>query len=133
MQHRRIRHAVLRGQRVDPAKLDAAKRMRCEPTQGEGLAWEILRGRRLDGLKFRRQQVISGFIADFYCAEHRIVLEIDGDVHDREGAAEADAQRSVVFARLDIAVARIKTNEVSAETIREVLVPLLKRSSPPLP
>ena len=133
MQHPRIRHAILRGQRVDPGKLEAAKRMRREPTSGEAAAWAILRGRGLDGLKFRRQQVISGFIVDFYCAEHRIVIEIDGDVHEQAGAGEADAERTVAFNRLDIEVVRIRTDSISENSIRSAILPLLGRATPPLP
>ena len=133
MQHPRIRHAILRGQRVDPAKRDAARQMRRNPTPGEAAAWEILRGQGLDGLKFRRQQVISGFVVDFYCAEHRIVLEIDGDVHDQAGAAEADAERTGVFNRLDIKVARLRNDQVSADSIRSATTPLMARSALPLP
>ena len=133
MQHRRIHHAVLRGQRVDPAKLDAARKMRHAPTPGEVAAWAILRDRRLEGLKFRRQQVIAGFIVDFYCAEFRIVVEVDGDVHHWEGAREAGAARSVALNRLDIQVVRVRSDAVSAASLRSAILPLLGRSAPPLP
>ena len=133
MSHRRNRHAVLRGQHVDPGKLERAKEMRRCPTPGEAAAWDLLRSRRLDGLKWRRQQVISGFIVDFYCAEHRIVLEIDGDFHDRTGAAEADEERAVVFAREGIRAIRIRNEAVSRANLRAAVSPHLLGATPPLP
>jgi len=124
---------VLRGQRVEPGKLDRAKAMRRSPTPGEAAAWELLRSRRFDGTKWRRQQVISGFIVDFYCAEHRLALEVDGDVHDRAGAAEADAERTVVFAHLGISVVRIRSESVDEASVRGALIPHLQGGAPPLP
>ncbi len=57
--------------------LQAAREMRHDPTTAEKLLWEALRGRRLAGLKFHRQDVIGPFIADFYCASARLVVEVD--------------------------------------------------------
>ena len=130
MPHSRIRHAILRGQRIDPARLHAARQMRHAPTPGEATAWAVLRSRGLDGLKFCRQQVIGGFIVDFYCAEHRIVIEVDGDVHDRNGAADADAERTVALNRIGIQVARIRNESVTEESIRSAIAPFLQRSTP---
>jgi very-short-patch-repair endonuclease len=65
-------------QRVSDGKVGFARRLRREMTRAEGLMWEQLRDRRLVGLKFRRQQIVDGFIADFYCDSARLVVEIDG-------------------------------------------------------
>ena len=133
MQSRRIHHAVLRGQRVDPGKLTRAKEMRRAPTPGEAMAWEILRGRRLDGMKWRRQQVISGFIVDFYCAEHCLILEVDGDVHDQDGVTEVDDERSVVLARQGICAIRIRNERVNEANLRIAIRSHLHGTVPPLP
>jgi very-short-patch-repair endonuclease len=133
MWHRRIRHAVLRGQRVDPAKLEHAKEMRRHPTPAEAQVWEILRGRRLDGLKWRRQQVIAGFIADFYCAELRIVLEVDGDVHNGELARAVDEERTVVLTRLDLRIVRVRNDAIDADSLRRAIAPITDVQAPPLP
>ncbi len=132
MRSERVRLAVLRGQRVEQGKLEIARQMRAAPTAGEAIAWTILRGRGLDGLKFRRQQVIAGFIVDFYCAEHRLVLEIDGDIHDRPEQETADRERSHVFARLGIVVARIRTEQVNTAIVRMAIYGALRPESPPL-
>ena len=60
----------------------AARQLRKQRTPAERYAWSLLRNRRMLGLKFRRQQVVHGFIVDFYCIAERIILELEGDVHD---------------------------------------------------
>jgi len=50
-------------------------------TPAERRLWQHLRRKQLGGLRFRRQHPIGRFIVDFYCAEHRLIVEIDGDVH----------------------------------------------------
>ena len=56
------------------------------------MLWERVRNRRLGGLKFRRQHPLGPYIVDFYCAEHRLVVEVDGPIH--EGQKEQDALRA---------------------------------------
>ena len=69
-----------------------ARVLRNEATDAEQRLWRHLRGRRLQGLKFRRQYPIAGYIADFACVEARLVIEVDGGQHgDR---AEADSERT---------------------------------------
>ena len=59
-----------------------ARDLRARQTEAESLLWAVLRGRRLCGLKFRRQYPIEPFIADFVCVEKKLVIEIDGGYHD---------------------------------------------------
>ncbi|MDG4853394.1 MULTISPECIES: DUF559 domain-containing protein [unclassified Mesorhizobium] len=68
-------------QPVTPAKRNFARRMRRESTEAEGRLWQELRGRRLDKIKFRRQVPVGRFVADFVCAEARLIIEIDGSQH----------------------------------------------------
>jgi very-short-patch-repair endonuclease len=56
--------------------------MRHEPTPEENTLWQQLRNQRLGGYKFRRQHALERFIVDFYCAEARLVIEVDGPVGD---------------------------------------------------
>ena len=121
MSRMRIRNAVTRGQRVTGHKREVARSLRRTPTEGEARAWAVLRNRGLDGLKFRRQQLIAGFIADFYCAEHRLVVEVDGDVHDHPAQEAADRERSAVFSAMDIRVVRVRTENVSDQTLRTAI------------
>ena len=66
--------------------------MRKAPVATEALLWELLRDRRLEDLKFRRQVPIGRYIADFLCARHRLIVEADGPLHeDSLGDLERDA------------------------------------------
>ena len=68
-----------------------AKRMRREPVVHERKLWRLLRDRRLDGLKFRRQMVIGPYVVDFVCLRHRLIVEADGPFHDEPRDAARDA------------------------------------------
>jgi very-short-patch-repair endonuclease len=115
---------------IDARKLALARRFRREPTPAEADAWQLLRGRRLLGLKFRRQTVIAGFIDDFYCASLRLVLELDGAIHDDPVQAEYDAIRTQILSMLAIDVLRIRDDQISERALRELLAPY---SEPPSP
>jgi very-short-patch-repair endonuclease len=60
----------------------ATRRLRQELTPGESVLWEVLRSRQFEGLKFRSQHPVGRFIMDFYCPSLKLVIEIDGNVHD---------------------------------------------------
>jgi very-short-patch-repair endonuclease len=70
---------------------DRAKAMRRAPAVHERRLWALLRDRRLEGLKFRRQMVIGPYVADFVCLSHRLIVEADGPFHDPVRDAERDA------------------------------------------
>ncbi|CAK0750008.1 putative DNA methylase [Gammaproteobacteria bacterium] len=114
---------------VSAEKLNLARQMRQLPTDAETQAWELLRNRRCHGLKFRRQQVIRGLIVDFYCPELRLVLELDGEIHQQQ--AEYDAARDALFAAEDITVLRVPNADVAK--IAERVGALMKETSPPDP
>jgi very-short-patch-repair endonuclease len=65
----------------DKAALKNAKHLRRDLTAAERALWSILRNSQLDGAKFRRQQPIGPFIADFVCQQARLIIEADGDQH----------------------------------------------------
>ncbi|WP_305041769.1 HsdR family type I site-specific deoxyribonuclease [Geoalkalibacter sp.] len=73
--------------------VERSRELRREQTSAEEFVWELLRDRRFAGLKFRRQHQIGNYIADFYCAEHKLVLEIDGEIHQTPDVAQKDATR----------------------------------------
>ena len=112
---------ITKGQPVDQAKKDAARRFRKYPTPAERLAWSLLRGRRILGLKFRRQQVIIGFIVDFYCAEERLVLEVDGSSHEPLERQVQDEERTRLLAMMDLRVIRIRNEDLSEPALRALL------------
>jgi len=67
-----------------PAIEQAARRLRKEPTLAEAHLWQALRRRQLASLKFRFQHPIGRFIADFYCPSAKLIIEIDGGIHDQQ-------------------------------------------------
>ena len=107
------RRDVVAGQFVKEEKRDFARQLRREMTPAERKLWSALRGRKLTGFKFRRQQVIDGFIADFYCPEVGLVLELDGLIHDAQ--AEHDAHRDRVLADRRLTVVRIPNRRIEIE------------------
>ena len=90
--------------------LKFAKRMRHQPTNAETLIWTALRGARLQGFKFKRQQPIGPYIVDFVCFEHTLIIEIDGGQHGDE--VSADQARSNWLQAQGFTVLRFWNNEV---------------------
>lgn len=69
--------------------LERARELRRQQTPAESILWECLRDRRLCDTKFRRQHNIGRYIADFYCHPHRLVIELDGEIHRYRQAEDA--------------------------------------------
>jgi very-short-patch-repair endonuclease len=83
--------------------------MRHEPASTERLLWKLLRDRRLEGLKFRRQVPIGPYIADFVCLRRRLIVEADGPFHE----AERDAQRDSWLRTRQFQVLRFPNNLIA--------------------
>ena len=94
-----------------------ARQMRCEPTLAEQRLWQYLRRHQL-GVKFRRQQVIDRFIVDFYAREARLIIEVDGPIH--QYTVEEDLIRQESLESLGFRVLRF-TNDMVFEAMPDVL------------
>lgn len=103
-----------------PQMYEYAKALRSSQTEAEELLWQRIRGRKLNGLKFRRQHPLHNFIADFYCNEKKLVVEIDGGIHDNAEAKLDDENRTTILNELGITVMRFSNDEVKTK-IEEVL------------
>ncbi len=101
---------IVRGQWVEEDKAIRARELRRAMTPAEQTLWERLRSNQLDGFHFRRQQVIDGFIADFYCHAAALVVEVDGTSHDDRAGYDADRDR--IFADRELFVLRVGNDEV---------------------
>jgi very-short-patch-repair endonuclease len=77
-----------------------------DQTDAERAAWHLLRGRRL-ALKFRRQYPIDNYVADFFCSEHRLAIELDGNVHSQPSQARKDSSKDAYLRSLGIRVLRM--------------------------
>ena len=93
----------------------SAKRLRAEATPSEQRLWAALRDRNFHGRKFRRQQPMGPFVLDFWCAEERLAVEIDGGVHDDPEQQRLDGERQALLESLDIRFVRISAELVSSD------------------
>ena len=108
---RRVRpQNIVVGQRVDAAKVQRARELRRHMTLEVRILWQALRANRLQGLQFRRQQIIDGFIVDFYCHAAGLVVAVDGPVHDHQPGD--DAERDEILSGRGIRVMRVRNDEV---------------------
>lgn len=99
-------------------KIMTARALRARMTFAETLLWAELRGRRMAGLRFRRQHPVLGYVVDFYCHELRLAVEVDGDAH--LGREECDAMRTHVLREQNIEVLRLR-NELVIQNLPEAL------------
>ena len=97
----------------DPRLTEYARELRKRQTEAESLLWYVLRGRRLCGLKFRRQYPIKQFIADFACLAEKLVVEIDGGYHDF--VYEGDTKRQCEIESAGWTVIRFSNDEVLSD------------------
>ena len=101
---------IVLGQRVKSVKVERARDLRRTMTRAERLLWARLRGSQLDGVRWRRQQIIDGFIVDFYCHAARPIVELDGAVHRDQ--QEYDSARDEVLATRNLLILRIANTAV---------------------
>ncbi len=99
-----------RNRLIPETLLQRARDLRQRQTTAEAILWECLRSRRLYGFKFRRQHNIGSFIADFYCHEARLVIEVDGSVHKQH--RERDAERDAWMRACGLTVLRFENRRV---------------------
>ena len=109
--------------------LGAARRLRATQTDAEKLLWRHLRAHRLQGRKFKRQQLIGIYVADFVCFDQKLIIEVDGSQHMN---SSADLQRDQWLNSQDFKVLRFWNNEV-LQNIEGVLERILDNLSPPPP
>jgi very-short-patch-repair endonuclease len=114
---------------------EPARRLRRNQTNAERVLWFRLRDRRLAGWKFKRQAPIDRFIVDFFCAEAKLVVELDGGQHD-EGR-ERDADRTRVLEAMGYFVLRFWNHDVlhNIDGVLEEILSTIKpyRPEPPHP
>ena len=101
---------IVHGQRVTIDQADMARKLRKRATPEERLLWQELRAHRFMGLHFRRQQVIDGFVADFYCHAARLIIEVDGLIHAEQRGY--DEYRDRVLAANGLRIMRITNDDI---------------------
>src|SRR5258708_24300370 len=89
---------------------EIARQLRKTPTPSETILWTAIRGKQLDGRKFRRQVSIGAFVVDFYCWREKLVIEVDGGIHELQRGA--DAERQALIESLGLQFIRFSADEV---------------------
>jgi very-short-patch-repair endonuclease len=113
------------------------RQLRMRQTDAETLLWEVLRNRQFEGLKFRRQHPLGRYIADFYCSQHHLVIELDGAIHDRPDRQEHDRIREEVIRAQKLTILHFRNEDVEdnlegiLQTIYNTITP--SETSPPSP
>ncbi|MDP2422895.1 MAG: DNA methyltransferase [Bacteroidales bacterium] len=96
-----------------PTLFENAHQLRLmDKTEAEEILWQALRNRKIENCKFRRQHPIGQFIADFYCHEKKLVIEVDGGYHNKQEQKEYDEARTQVINEYGITVIRFTNDEV---------------------
>lgn len=80
---------------IPPPLLKRARALRQRPTKTEEIFWKRARNHQISGLKFRRQVPILGYVVDFACLTHRLVVEIDGGIHHLPEVQARDHARDI--------------------------------------
>jgi len=106
------------------------RELRSQQTPAEEALWSVLRNRQFNDLKFRRQHPLGRYIADFYCAEKRLVVELDGAVHQKPEQQTYDQIRNEELEARDLTVLRISNSEVE-ENLEGVLAKILTGCNAP--
>ncbi|MDY7395990.1 class I tRNA ligase family protein [Aureibaculum sp. 2210JD6-5] len=112
---------------IYPLLKELKENRRKTPTEAEKILWDSLRGKKLDGLKFRREHIVDQFIVDFVCLSNQLVVEVDGGYHSKPEIQEADKLRTEILEQLGFKVIRFSNEEVIGD-IDNVLEKISKAS-----
>jgi very-short-patch-repair endonuclease len=124
-----LKKGIITGQKITHDKLNRAKELRRSLTPAERKLWKQLKANQLGGWHFRRQQIIDGFIVDFYCHKAGLVVEVDGPVHERQKIE--DEERTQVFESRDLKVLRFTNREVMNNLL--FVLKTIQTNLPPCP
>jgi very-short-patch-repair endonuclease len=110
---------------VPPYLKELRRQFRTQSTPSEAHLWKCLRRSRLGGFKFRRQHPIGRFVVDFCCVRKRLIIELDGDVHNEELQSRYDLNRDEILQGLGYRILRFRNEEV-ASSLDSVLARILE-------
>jgi very-short-patch-repair endonuclease len=112
-----------------PKSLEHARKLRKNMTDAERVLWRLLRDRRMEGWRFRRQEPIDRYIVDFVCFEGRLIIEVDGGQHFE---SEADKVRDAFLQSQGFQVLRFWNTDVLAgrDSVYRTIMSALARCAP---
>ena len=115
---------------ASPETYELAKSLRKKMTDAEKALWQKLKNRKINGLKFRRQHPVNYYIADFYCHEKNLIIELDGKIHEKHDQKDRDEGRTGELEKFDIMVIRFKNEEV-LKNVDKVIDKIVKHTTSP--
>ena len=118
------KQGIVQGQKVSQELQARAKDLRRNMTPAENRLWSKLRTNRLNNWHFRRQQIIDGFIVDFYCHRAGLIIEIDGPIHKKQ--VIEDNERTRVFEDRGLKILRFTNKQIMNE-LNKVLNVILEK------
>jgi very-short-patch-repair endonuclease len=92
------------------------RELRNNSTKAERMLWKALQKNQLEGRKFRRQQSIENYIVDFYCPTEKLIIELDGEIHNNPVNQNYDDERTIKLKELGFKVLRFENNLVFEQT-----------------
>ena len=115
-----------------PDTFRLSRSLRKKMTNAEKILWKELRDRSLSRYKFRRQHPVREFIVDFYCHEKKLVIEVDGAIHQKADISIRDLNRTAELERMGIKVIRFTNEEVvnNLDEVKEKIKNTLTSPSP---
>jgi very-short-patch-repair endonuclease len=115
---------------ADSQTFEAATILRKNMTLPELILWKKLKNKKLFNTKFRRQHPINIFIVDFYCHEYKLIIEVDGEIHNSDENREYDEGRAYELERYGLKIFRFTNDQVTfnidfvVKQIQEVIAEL---------
>ncbi|MFZ4166625.1 endonuclease domain-containing protein [Brevundimonas sp. NPDC058933] len=110
---------------MTPLRTDRARKLRQSSGRAEERVWSALRGGRIDGHKFRRQHPIGPYVVDFACDRSRLIIEIDGAVHQLDEVMARDRKRQQALETLGWTVIRMTNDQIFSAP--EALIDAVRR------
>ncbi|MEM7103946.1 MAG: endonuclease domain-containing protein [Bacteroidota bacterium] len=117
---------------ASPYTFEFARFLRRNLTDAEKRLWEVIRDRKVKNAKFRRQHPLLNYIADFYCHEARLVIELDGSIHYVPDQIELDDKRTKNLEQYGIRILRFSNREVFVD-LEKVVARISDALEPPQP
>jgi very-short-patch-repair endonuclease len=109
-----------------------ARELRNNMTEAEKILWDELKNRRVFKSRFRRQHPIDIFIADFYCHEYKLAIEIDGEIHLKKEIQEYDDGRTHDIEKFGIKILRFSNNQILTDinSVKKKILEELSKMNP---
>ena len=108
---------------AQPSTFRNAAYLRKHPTKAEQILWERLRNNQIEGVRFRRQHPFDRYVPDFYANSVKLVIELDGNIHEEKSVILTDTEREAILISYSLNILRFSNDEVynaEDEVVQEI-------------